>query len=550
MIRKTQPILSLASLYLLGHFLLLLNRGVYWDGLYFMTLLKERRFDILWAQLERVKVFSLYYVIRLLDYIPDPVFAIKFIAFFSWFIAGVAIYYILRNIINLPKNHTFFITSSFLLIPTFLVKVELSVIHYSICTMLFFAGVFFYFASEKSRGFLKQRGGLLISLILFFLSFFTNSYLVFYGGFLLTAYFSFRNKNKESNALSSLFFWTKRNILFVLLPIIFWVFRASLGKPYGPLANYNEFVFLKPGFFLAFIQDLWNSVVYGFFWPIIGSISILQRKIFAGLFIFVAIIVYFLSKKILNRDTENVNTYNPKPVFYLFSGAITFFLGIFPYIIVGKSPHIFGLGFGMRHALLLPFGSSLLVLGAIIFLIKEKLQWIMQVTMLSLFITFNIYSYYSFDMDWYRQKAIVRSLQENREIIQSSTLLINDLTQGFNYQGRTVGDDEYRSLVYEAFPKEQFKFAFSSSAGDGMESKEEILLKYNDFKDSYTLPYPKLFDPLTKVMRISFVREKGPDIMTVKEWLKLKRLELLSPKEDFTKKLQKDFGIKVTSSNL
>ena len=549
MTKKIQPIFSFAILYLLGHFLLLLNRGIYWDGLYFMTLLQEKRFDILWTQLEQVKVFSLYYVIRFLDYTPEPVFAIKFISFFSWFIAGIALYYILRKAIKIPEYHAFFIVSSFVLIPIFLIKVEVSVIHYSICTMFFFTGAFFYFISEKSSGFLKRYCGLLISLILFFLSFFTNSYLVFYGGFLLTTYLLLHKKNKGSPILSSSFFWIKRNILFFILPIIFWIFRASLGKPYGPLANYNEFIFFKSGFLSAFIQDLWNGIAYGFFWPIIAPITILQRKIFAGLFIAVVVIVYFISRKIL-KEAKDVKTYNPKPVFYILSGIIAFSLGLFPYLAVGKSPHIFGLGFGMRHALLLPLGSSLLILGAIVLLVKEHLQWVIQVAILSLFITFNIYSYYSFDMDSYRQKAIVKSLQVNKNIEQTSTLLIEDKTLGFNYQGRTIGDDEYRSLVYEAFPKEQFKFAFSSIVGDGLESKEEILSRYNDFKDSYTLPYPKNFNPLTKVTRISLARENGPDIMTVEEWLKLKRLELLSPQEVFIKELQEDFRIRVIPSNL
>ena len=543
---KIRTYASLVFLYFAGHFLLLLNRGIYWDGLYFMKLLEEKRFDILWAQLERVKVFSLYYVIRLLDYAPDPVFAIKFLAFFSWLIAGLAVYLTLRKVARLPENRAFFIAASFTLIPSFLIKGDVSVLHYSICTMFFFLAALIYFLAVKSRGLIRRYGGYLLSLVLFFFSFFTNSYLIFYALFLSGA-ICMKYKDAESGErklFRMVFSWIKKNLIFFLLPLIFWAFRAYLGKPYGAAADYNEFVFFNPGFLTAFAQDLWNGIAYGFFWPIIAPISILQRKIFAGLFIVTGIIVYFISKKILvETKIREEGEYIPGPLFYILSGGVTFLLGLFPYLAVGKSPHIFGLGFGMRHALLLPLGSSLLILGVIILLVKERLQWVIQMIVLSLFIVFNIYNYYGFDMDWYRQRAIVASLEEtnDKDIREASTLVIQDNVRLYNYQNRTVSDDEYRSLVYDAFGEKNFKFAVAM----GEENKIPDL--YRDFKDSYTLPFPKNFTPEKKIVSISLNSGATGETMTVIQWLKLKKWELFYDNQSFINQLKDNLKIGVAT---
>ena len=155
-LKNRKPVITLTVLYVLSHFFTLLSRGAYWDGLYFLWLLQEKKFDILWNHLDQVKASFLYVAIRLMSFTPFPVFAFKAIAFISWFVAGISIYYFLKNKILLSEKHAFFIAAGYLLIPSFVVRVDLSVLHYSITNMFFFLAVLMYFtAKKKNNYFLK-----------------------------------------------------------------------------------------------------------------------------------------------------------------------------------------------------------------------------------------------------------------------------------------------------------------------------------------------------------------------------------------------------------
>lgn len=526
------PIIILTTLYLLGNALLLLNRGVYWDGRYYFYLLEQSEWNVLWAHLTEVKLFSLYYVIRLVSLFPHPMLAIKMLAFFSWLIAGILLFIILTKKIKLPAHHVFFISSIFLLIPSFPIKAEFSVLYYSLCNMFFFIGAYIYFSSEGAHSAFVKYFGYLISGIFFFLSFFTNSFLVFYVGFLLiTLWYQYKEQ------------WLRKNAFFVALPILFWALKISLGKPE---VSYNEFVFLRADFLAGFIKNFWNGIAYGFFWPLVAPITILQRKVFAGLFAIMLVIVYALTKRFLRNDNERDAEASEKYWRYVMAGTFLFFLGLAPYLAVGKAPSIFGPGFAMRHALLLPLGSAFIILGVILSVIQEQWQKTIQIIILTLFCTFSIYTYFTLDMDWYKQKAIVKALADAPELLQTSTLIINDNVRGFEFQNRTILDFEYQTYVNEAFSQEHFKFVIRGNGNvDENNINQMVQEKYLAFLDAEMFPVPPNFDPLTKPVSIEIVSRATEEIYTVPKWLRLKYYELFLNNALFSQKLADELQIVV-----
>ena len=125
----------------------------------------------------------------------NPIFFMKFLSFISWLLAGLFLYGILRQKLALRQNRAFFISACFMLIPIYLVKIIQIVLRYSISNAIFFLAIFLYFTAQKSAGKFIKYSGYLLAWILFFLSFETNSFLVFYLGFLGMLLLLYRQEN-------------------------------------------------------------------------------------------------------------------------------------------------------------------------------------------------------------------------------------------------------------------------------------------------------------------------------------------------------------------
>ena len=347
--------------------------------------------------------------------------------------------------------------------------------------------------------------------------------MVFYGGFLLlTLWYQYKEQ------------WLSKNAFFFALPILFWALKVALGKPEVP---YNAFVFLQDNFLSGFVKNFWNGIAYGFFWPLVAPIAILQRKIFAGLFAIMLVIIHTLTKRFLHDDNHEENAGASEKYWrYVMAGTFLFFLGLAPYLAIDKAPHIFGFGFSMRHALLLPLGSALVILGAILGAIQKKWQMSIQIIVVALFITFSVYNYFALDMDWHRQNAIVAAFAntQDNKIQEASTLIVYDNAGGTKYQNRTIGEFEYQVYVNEAFPKEHFKFVI---LGNGETNPQ--------FLESHMFPAPLNFDPLAKPVSIEIISRATREIFTVQEWLTLKKYELFESRETFLQKLKDDFQIEI-----
>lgn len=553
---ERKPVLGIAILYTIGHFLLLLNRGFYWDGLYMYRMIQENRFDVIWANLAPSRSYALLYLLKWLTFFSNPIFLVKFIVFSSWFVAGVSLYFILRRRLAFAQDSSFFITSSFLLVPAFLSRVELSVLNYSLTNMLFFLAVLVYFSAEMNRSSFTRKLGFVGAWILFFFSFFTHSLLVFYGAFLLFLFVDAYNKRDVSIPFFSWgFHWLRSNFIFVALPLLFWAFKLSLGAPYGPALYYNEnnFIFQHPGFLSNFADGLWRSVTFGF-WAVINPVSILDRRIFAVIFVCSAVAIFLIGKKFLtggeekgSADSGGRSIVEPSPRWFFISGSILFFLAVLAYILVGKSPHVWGVLFATRHALLLPLPLSFILLGAIRALVRTQWQFSVQVVFLGLFITFNIYNYWGFDMDWYRSRALTESLRntKNQTVLGASTLIFHDRMGSLRYMGRNMSADNYRTYVYEAFP-EHFKFATLGGDVSTSSLKEDIRAQYEVFKSWNILPFPEKFDPAAKPVHVVVVSKSLlKEMMTVGEWLRLKRYELFADEPAFLRVLSDDLRIEV-----
>ena len=303
-----------------------------------------------------------------------------------------------------------------------------------------------------------------------------NSFLFFYGGFLLLLLardFSAKRKGESVKnrppphftlyALRFIAKWAFKHSLLVLFPVLFYIAEKSLlGEPYGIYKGYNLFVFLYPGVSIQKIIFLltdrtWQSIAYGFFWPVLAPISILQRKIFAVLFMGISIFLYFLIRRCVSgkQNESDASPIAQQGLYtkYFFAGCVLFILGFIPYVLVGESPNPHGHGFDMRHGLLLPLGSALIILALIRIFLAVKWHLSATAGIFALCITFNIFNYYSIDMDSYKQLGIIESLRSKFEahvIAKDAIVAFHDELPLYNWRGRKLEDFEYTAYLYEA----------------------------------------------------------------------------------------------------
>lgn len=547
-----RSIIALIITYTVGNFLLLLNKAIYWDTWVWLPIIKGGNYTLLWNILYQSKRFTAYYLYRISGFFDNPVLFFKLMAFFSCLLAGLFLYGILRKKLSLRIDRAFFISAFFVLTPVFLVRIDSSVLQHSFNIMLFFLAAFIYFIAEKNNNRFIAIINYSLSWILFFLSFNTYSLLSLYGGFALLLFVSYYRENLKQllkspvtcylSHVTILWPWLKNNFIFIILPIIFWSLKLSIWKDTGVLVDYDNFI--NPLASLSFTTLLlWETIIYGFFWQIIAPILILHRKIFVLIFLVTGFMTYLATKNIFTLTDENNSDSQHKeadyaPKYYLIAGAILFFLGFLPYFLTGKMPHILGNPFNMRSAFLLPLGSSLIILGAIILLIKKEWQSLAQKIILTLFITFTIYNYYGLDMDWYKQIAVIESIKNNQDnnLRNATTIVFNDQISSLNWMNRDIHGEEYLGYLEEIYdfrknPK------FGTAIGE--------INYYYIQKDLVARPYPKDFDPQKKIVNAAITTYDGPEILTVGNWLKIKQLELFGNQRSFIEKINEIFRIKL-----
>lgn len=494
--------------------------------------LKRKDYELLGWYVDQGKFVYLYAVYKFLNWISggNPVLAASILTFVSWFIAGICIYFILKDFARIGEKNAFFAAALFLLSPIFIVRFEISLFPYSLSNAAFFLGAYLFLRTDASKRLLPKFFLSIFTAALFIVSFFINSFLVFYGALIIFALFLFFKKETAGKTSKShiIIFgkFIKNKIFWLLLPVAFYItHRAFIGLPKEMIDDYNCLLFfcrgISPlGVLSQLIDRTYQFIVNGFFGPIIFSISSLQRKIFFTIFLIFSGFLFFLDKKygVLSSEEDN-DSPSPKNVFIW--GAIIFFFGALAYILVGKAPFFpYGSGFAMRHGLILPLGASLIIFALINILLKNSAWKTAKIIILSVFITYNIYNYYNAGMDGYRQLAIIEGIREkyNQSQITSKDEFFNfyDQFPGYTWAGRTIRTHEYTAYLYEATGNWNL---MGTEANDALNDyKLRIRAKDNiDFRDK------RVAERFKNIIITPPNFDQGP---TVKNFIKLKFADL------------------------
>jgi hypothetical protein len=323
--KKMKTYIYLFIFYVLAHGgIFFFPNAIFWDD-YTLFEMDDRLILDTFSQLG--SFFNLSGYIHIF-FLPMGPLAYKFFTFISLFATGLIFDKILQNHKQITPELRFVIVIVFLTLPFNLARVTLIVLPYTISYFLFFVA---WLLIDKQR---------ILAIALFFLSFNTNSLLVFFALPFLDHYY--RSLEATPNLRNFVKFCFKK-IDFFILPFVFFILKNIYYKPYALYEKYNEEFSL---------YNLFRYPVEMFIdWATLGTPLIPATLL--------AIPIYHIIKELGVSDTLSKQHLRKLAIL----GLLAFIAGAFPYWILGHNP-AFKL-FYSRHQLLLSVGTSLLIVAVI-----------------------------------------------------------------------------------------------------------------------------------------------------------------------------------------
>ena len=357
---------------------------------------------------------------------------IPVLTFLFFFASGVALYFILKTVNILNQSQKNLIILFFLLAPVNHARIALVMFGYTTSFFLFFV----------AWAILMSHKGTIIylfALILFFWSFMTHSFLIFYSvplihfTFANTKNFNFQNWNKTL---------VVKLALLALLPIVYYILRKFYWPPTLEYESYHRLtfeglsrglIFLVAGSAIAFTisRISWSRSEH----PMAGTLAIIAWSVFSC-----GLLPYFVNQ------------------------SLTDYMSVFA----------FRSDYGTRHLLLTPLGIGLVV-TLVATMISPLLQKKLIATILAFFTLVNVFFGTQYLLDSYKKDQLTELFNQTKVVNRSSDLIFVDDTKLFNGRFSTYRDSELLGLVNLA--DKSVKSISGKSTCDDIEVGYEIRLK-------------------------------------------------------------------------
>lgn len=428
---------KLFLIYLISHGgIFIIPNAIFWDDWCIFYVNKENLFDIF------SQAGSMFNLGGYLHSILSPIgpWVYKCLTFVLMFAAGFTLDKILIRNNKFNKSERFLIVLFFLILPFNTARVTAICFPYTVCYLLFFLGWLLF---DKKR---------ILSLSLFFISFNTNSLLVFY---ILPFIESFLRSSNWKFSINKFTLFCLQKFDFLLIPFVYLGVKLYFFKPYGSYLHYNEV----------------NNIIGAIKAPLKFFIELTQVS--TPIFFTILLSIFFLKFfRILKLYPQTVSRKNAFIISIV--GFFILYIGVFPYAVVHCYPSFFE--WSSRHQLLLPLGSSVVILSIWIRLgVQCRILFIS--ILLSVAVLYNISTYKDYYYDWRKQSYILKLIKKNELIRNSNLIVFNDLTLPFNIWNRIYRFYEWNGLLKLAFNDEK---RFGINKNDLIIFKNGDLLDFND----------------------------------------------------------------------
>lgn len=347
--------------------------------------------------------------------------AYRVLTFLAFLLSGVLLDLILRRHPSIDTKTRFLVVLFFLVLPFNWARVTLICTPYAICHFFFFLA---WFLMGKNR---------FLALVTFFISFNTNSFLVFYAvPFIGTYYQSLMGSRAR---WKSFFSFSLSHFDFVLLPFLYFAVKIIFYKPTGSYEGYNE------------SYSLYNLIL--------SPILMIHDWIKISVPLILLLVMTLAIWNIIFRSRLEVTKLKlaHSPYVFLLIGLIIFLCGAFPYWILGHVPTF--VEWTSRHQLLLPLGFSIILLAFLALAENIYIRNLFLSILLSVCILMNIQTYRDFHVDWQKQSELIVEFSRSDVIKDSQLVFFDDKAKDLNALNRSYRFYEWNGLMAEAFGDER-----------------------------------------------------------------------------------------------
>ncbi len=281
----------------------------------------------------------------------------KFFGSLAWIASAVMMAGVLARGARIPRTVAVGVGANVAACPVFVLLGEFSLWMYTSAVFLFWVGwsILVYLPRLPVRSALFLR---LPALAVFFLSFNLNSLLVlFYSVCILLMLVRLRGigfRRFPERALSL----ALRKCDFLLLPVLFWIWRSLFCPKSGPYVGYNTLDF-APGKLWVGAGEAYRQLLLPW------AEGILEPS---G-WIYVAALVCLVFGWFQRRSRANETVSARPPVGMFFAGIFLLLAAVFPYLAVGQIPS--AEGWSSRNAILTPLPLALALTSSFVFLSRR-----------------------------------------------------------------------------------------------------------------------------------------------------------------------------------
>jgi hypothetical protein len=317
---------------------LLVNRGLYWDD---WTLVGQtqaqlvngaREFGVPWAGYAWAALLSM----------PLPGLTGHVLAFVAYLLSALVLHGILLRIPWLSRVDAVVAALTFAVLPVNYARIALVDLPYALSLLAFLAATWLLIRSIEGGGLLRR----LAALGLYLFSFYTASLLVLYlVPVALAAAIAWKSTGVPFRS------FVLRHADFIALPVAYWVLKTTFFTPSGVYDGYNALSMRGMAQVPRAMLSIPNQVLIE---PLDRAVTVAGLL---GILVGVAVAAWLVRR---SRVAER-GSFVSAPVLAL-AGAAMVGLGVFAYLVVGKTPVVWD--WSSRHQLLVPLGAGLLAAAA------------------------------------------------------------------------------------------------------------------------------------------------------------------------------------------
>ncbi len=395
----------LAIIYTAAHFMLCLISGQWWDDWCYWINGPQQLVRSYTASGIPVQA---YYIISVM-WLPN--WGYRIVVFLLFLFVALIFYEILRQMDFFAEEDAFFIAAVAMTVPVNDARTVLNCYAYTFEIFLFMCGFLLAIKFNLFSG-TKKYLIRVISLILLVGSYSMESLLVFTGIIWLYFLYDITKNNKDEKPVRKVLLFIRFYWDYIVLPFAFFVLKRIFFKPYGPYVEYNQLTTD------SLIRGTILSPKSAFFTGVdIGRSYIAQAEIIPLVVILVAIVGYLVFKKLTAKDPGTEKRSPKKQIkkwlIILVLGLVTYFAGIFAYVVIRKGETLAVTTVDSRDVMLAGFGIAIFIVAVSRLIpVKRTFQNLFPIVFIVLGIFHFNEWYLNYQEDWYQQKILASVIEE------------------------------------------------------------------------------------------------------------------------------------------